>query len=251
MTEYRTSKTTKPRLGDPGGAFGVGNLDDLDANLLVKFSLAALSTDRRAMSVTVNEAIASGISPDLIVDRYVPALARQMGDAWCKDEMSFSGVTIGVSRLQSLLHELGPAPSGKTPATADAPTVLIVVAKDIFHTLGAVLLAGQLRRRGLSVNLLLDAHPDDVRQKLVHHAFDAVFISASIGETLESLRGIVKSIHEAIDNPPPVVIGGTILETDYDVKAATGATFTTKDPDEAIVLCGLKTKSQASQDFVL
>lgn len=241
MTEYRNSDTTGPRLTDVGGALGVGDVSHLDTNTLVALSVAALSSDRRAISSAVTEALSKGISPEELADDYVPALARQMGDAWCKDEMSFAGVTIGVSRLQSLLRELGPAWAGDTLAQPDAPNVMLVVGKDVYHTLGAMVLAGQLRRRGLSVNIQLGVTADEVVVALKQGDYDALFLSASVGESLESLRKIVESVSTSIEEAPPIVIGGTILENELDICAATGASCVSSDPDEAIALCGLRT----------
>jgi len=248
MTEYRNSKATEPRPVSTGGAFGVGDISFLDSNTLVALSLAALSSDRREMNAAMAKAIDAGIPPQDLADLYVPALARQMGDAWCKDEMSFAGVTIGVSRLQSLLRDLGPAWAGDTLAEPDAPTVLLALGKEIYHTLGAMVLAGQLRRKGLSVTLLLGATNDEIVTTLEQGDYDALFLSASIGESLDNLSRMVESVRTKIGEPPPIVIGGTILETETDVRAAIGADHASKDPDEAIALCGLKTQLPKRQE---
>ncbi len=248
MTEYRNSKTTEPRPVSTGGAFGVGDISSLDSNTLVALSLAALSSDRREMKMAMAKALGSGISPQDLADLYVPALARQMGDAWCKDEMSFAGVTIGVSRLQSMLRDLGPAWAGDTLAGPDAPTVLLALGKEVYHTIGAMVLVGQLRRKGLSVTLLLGATNDEIVTTLEQGYYDALFLSASIGESLDNLRRIVESVRTKLGEPPPIVIGGTILETETDVRSAIGADYASKDPDEAIALCGLKTQLPNHQE---
>lgn len=249
MTEYRNSDTTGPRSATAGGAFGVGDVSHLNTNVLVSLSVAALSSDRRAISSSVTDALSKGITAEALADDYIPALARQMGDAWCKDEMSFAGVTIGVSRLQSLLRELGPAWAGDSLAKPDAPNIMLVVGPDVYHTLGAMVLAGQLRRRGLSVNLQLGASGDDVVTALRQGDYDALFLSASIGESLETLRKIVEAVVTNIDAPPTTIIGGTILENETDVCAATGANHASNDPDEAIALCGLKTLPLKHQEI--
>ena len=249
MTEYRNSGTNKPRLVPASGASGVGETGILDSNTLVAMSLAALSSDRRAMTTAMNDALAKGISAERLADDYVPALARQMGDAWCKDEMSFAGVTIGVSRLQSMLRDLGPAWAGDNLAQADAPTILLVVGHEVYHTLGAMVLAGQLRRKGISVTLLLGAGPDELVSSLSLGAYDALFISASIGESLDNLRRMVDSVRAKLREPPPVVIGGTILDNEIDVRATIGADFASKNPDEAITFCGLETHLLKHQEI--
>lgn len=215
----------------------------LDRNILDILHDAALSSDRAACTTALDNALTSGIRREDLADFYIPELARKMGDQWCSDELGFASVTIGVSRLQSMLRDLGPDWSGDRSADPDAPAIMLVVPQDVYHTLGAMVLAGQLRRKGLSVRMMLGARPEEVAERLQHNRFDAVFLSSSRGETLESLRRIVDVVRTATDQPPPIVIGGTLLEVEekQDITALTGADYATTRPDEALVLCGLKT----------
>lgn len=213
----------------------------LDPDILLDLNAAAMSADRAACGIALDRALATGIPPEDIADLYIPELARQMGDKWCSDELGFAGVTIGVSRLQVMLRDLGPDWSGDNAADAMAPAIMLIVAQDVYHTLGAMVLAGQLRRKGLSVRLTLGLRHEEIAARIRRMGFDAVFISASRGETLESLRRIVDVVKTATDQHLPIVIGGTILEveTKEDVKALTGADYATAQPDEAIQLCSL------------
>ncbi len=215
---------------------------DLDADILKSLHTAAMSADRDSCGEALEHALASGISREDIADSYIPELARQMGDLWCSDELGFAGVTIGVSRLQSMLRDLGPDWSGDNSADPTAPAVMLIVAQEIYHTLGAMVLAGQLRRKGLSVRLTLGVRPEEIAARIQRTGFDAVFISSSRGERLESLRRIVDVVKNATDQHLPIVIGGSILEVETveDVKALTGADHATAQPDQAIALCNLK-----------
>jgi hypothetical protein len=117
------------------------------------------------------------------------------------------------------------------------------VAADIAHTLGGTVLAGQLRRRGLSVRLMVGARPEDLGPLLRQMRFDAVLLSASLGETLDSLRRLVDAVRLAVAASPPVVLGGTITATagltPGEIKTQTGASLVTDDLDQALAYCGL------------
>ena len=217
--------------------------DNLDESTFFALYDAAMSVDRSQCHAALEWAINAGISREDLADYYIPSLSRFMGDQWCEDELGFAGVTIGVSRLQSMLRDLGPDWSGDKAADPAASAIMLIVPTDAFHTLGAMVLAGQLRRKGLSARLMLGAQPDEIRERLQKSCFDAVFISASRGEALETLRRIVDVVRASTDKPPPVVIGGSLLEveTKEDVTALTGADHATPLPDEAIELCDLKT----------
>ena len=193
----------------------------------------------------VQRMLADGVRRETIADAYIPALARQMGDRWCEDSMSFAEVTIGVSRLQSLLRSLGPEWRSSSNGDPNTRSALVIVVTDNFHTLGAMVLSGQLRRLGLSVRLELGADPDRIAEALRKTDYGAVLISAYKGESLERLRRMVEAIKELGEGAPPVVLGGSILVNAEDrdtLVRKTGCDFVTNDVSEALDLCNLRIK---------
>ncbi|MGJ8621793.1 MAG: cobalamin-dependent protein [Yoonia sp.] len=236
--------------GNPARRVALAVVDDitnsLDPDVLEKLNAAVLSPAPEDAVNAVKELVGNGVRPVDLADFYIPTIARKLGAHWCEDELSFAAVTIGTSRLQAMLRCLGPSWSGECDGRPNAPSVLVVVPHEIYHTLGAIVLSGQLRRKGLSVKLLLGGAPSAVSERVANTTYDAVFISSSRGESLESLRRIVDAVHAAIQDPPPIVIGGTILEveTAETITALTKADHATKYPDEAIRLCGLRIARQ-------
>lgn len=218
---------------------------ELDDSVLSNLYAAAMNSDPAVCRGAVENALADGISPEDLADAYIPTIARQMGEQWCVDQISFATVTIGTSRLQAMLRLLGPNWTGRSEEQHDAPAILLVVLQEIYHTLGAIVLSGQLRRKGVTVKLVLGCKPREVAERISRTNYEAVFISSSMGETLESLRQVVDAVRASTDTPPPIVIGGTILdvETVEDVMALTGADYATQNPDEALRLCGFNKKT--------
>ncbi len=205
---------------------------------------AALNGDRQTCLDVVHRLIQHGVSRETVADVYIPTIARQMGDAWCLDDMSFAEVTIGVARLQSLLRDLGPEWRADSRTDPEEGAALVVVALDEYHTLGAMVLAGRLRRAGLSVRLQMGLTADDLRREMDVPRYDAVLISASRGESLETLRLLVKAVKTSPAAATPVIIGGSVLESEQDILALTGADLVTSDPIEAMEHCGLKTDTR-------
>lgn len=201
---------------------------------------AVTDADPGERRIVVSKLRKSGVSLDELVDLYIPEVARQLGDEWCKDQTSFADVTIGAARLQGLLRELledMPLP----PIARSASGVAVIVIADEFHTLGALVLTAQLRRLGVSVRLLLDTDPDDVMRVVGgDERYDAVLISASHVESLVHLARFIERIRMQTRRSLPVVVGGPVMGTGKDVKAATGADFATSDVVEALRLCQLR-----------
>lgn len=210
---------------------------------VARLHAAVIHAEARMVEQVTDTMLRDGVPSAFVSDIYIPAVAHVLGEAWCSDQSSFAAVTIGMSRLQTALRRLGPEwrPDYATPPSAD--TILVVVNADMYHTLGAILIAGKLRRVGLTVVLSIGEDAADLSRTLAEGEHKAVLISSAIGEPLESVRKLVDIIRTAQPAHWPVVLGGSILGSDADLRALTGVDHVTSDLDEAISLCGLKTSN--------
>lgn len=192
--------------------------------------------------------LADGISAEDIADFYVPAVARSLGADWETDDLAFVEVTIGTSRLLGMLRALGPEwrADAKQPEHGGA-AALVLLAPEVYHTLGATVLAGQLRRSGLTVRLVLGGDREELAMVLEHTNYDVAMVSASIGESLESIRKLIGLVRSLSHNSPPIVLGGTILDQNMDVGAVTGADYATSNLIDALRFCGLQMARPALQ----
>lgn len=199
----------------------------------------ALTLDRLGRPSTRDTAVLHGVTEIMLADQYIPVIARILGDLWVSDHIGFADVTIGSARLQAMLRDLGPDWAADTMAPADAPSILLLTPKDASHTLGAVVLSGQLRRRGYSVRITFDADRSRISEIVDRIHFDAIFVSAAHSESLEKMRRMVEFIRTLTPKHLPIILGGTVLEASADITSVTGVDLATSDLDEAIEFCGL------------
>jgi hypothetical protein len=59
-----------------------------------------------------------GVSVTDIIDVVLPAVARNAGQRWMDDEISFADVTVVTARLQETVRAFGRVPRGQCPANA-------------------------------------------------------------------------------------------------------------------------------------
>lgn len=223
-----------------------GQTSKIDLELFDRFFQAAWHGEAAACRDVVAFAYTIGVSGQTIADDYIPAIAKKMGDMWCADTMSFAEVTIGVARLQAMLRNLGPEWTADLEADPDAPIILLTTLQEAYHTLGAMVMAGQLRRRGFSVRLALNPGPQDLTRQTQTIAFDAVFISASQTEGLEKIRRMVEFLRACSSDTLQIVVGGGILDVGPDIAPLVGADLGTSDIDKAIEFCGLRVRHKKS-----
>ena len=234
-----------PSANDASAADAPVYADAFDQNLnhelLRLLEDTALSPVRADFHAVTMRAISDGFAAEDLIDDYIPAVARKLGNRWCEDTLGFAQVTIGVSRLQAMLRKIGEGWTNDSDLRPSAPSIMLIVQQDIYHTLGAMVLNSQLRRMGLSVRLMLGECAEELARQLNRTNFSAVFISSSCGETLHSLSRTVDVVKTSTLRAPPIVIGGTILdvETTENVTTLTGADYATKILGEALELCGL------------
>lgn len=189
----------------------------------------------------VAQMLEAGITPEAIADIYIPEVARRMGTEWEDDVSGFAQVTLGSAHLQSLLRDLDSIwDTGHSGIGKDArPLVLVMTIPEAQHTLGATILSTQLRRLGCSVRLQAGRSvvlPEDDRSP---DTCDAIFASASRSDPASDVARMIAGLRREMTPPPPIVLGGTILDVVDDPLAATNADFATLDPVAALAFCKL------------
>lgn len=203
-------------------------------------SRAARSGTKEAFSGLLLEMRRSRISVAALADIYIPMAARQMGQEWHEDTLSWLDVTIGVARLQSLLREIGAAWAADQAGDTGHGTVLLIVPDFEQHTLGPMVAMGQMRRFGVSVCLRIAPSFDELRSLVASRTFDGVMISVACQEKLDSVRKTVKFLKSVSQSPLPVVVGGAVMTTVEDAASCTGADFSSNDIGAALEAIGLK-----------
>lgn len=217
---------------------------ELDEALLESIAHAVLSPDRAQGARELDALLASGVARCTIIDAFIPAVARHFGEAWLDSGHSFAEVTIAVSRLQAWLRELD-REIVDDPFRFDAPELLVVVPEGCHHTLGAMVAMSRFRRLGALVRLSLGKDAREIGALVRGHHVDMVALSAAGHEDLEFLANIINCIRSGVGSPPPIVLGGPILDQIPDAAALIGADHATTDPEEALSLCGLTISESA------
>ena len=199
---------------------------------------AVISPDETAMADILGSLRSGGVSDDRIVGTCVPAVARRLGDGWLADTASFSLVTSGCARLQGLLRRMDDRTVyANSDHAAVAPAALLIVTPEgTQHTLGAIVLATQLRRAGAQVCVQTDVNSGTLSRLVEEKRPDGVLISAALGDSLAVLGGLVKTVRKASAHSR-ILIGGSVLDCEADVLKQTGTDLISHNWQEALRFC--------------
>ncbi|MCL3883073.1 cobalamin-dependent protein [Marivita sp. GX14005] len=220
-----------------------GNSDEKNAQLLLR---AAVSEDPKAVLRLSRRMLDSGIPAEMICEQFIPDVARLLGQGWCEDDITFTTVTIGSSRLQRILREIGSGKSDDCNGPIDAPetSVLLLMSHDADHTLGVMVLASKLRRAGISVKLSIGETTAALLDTMNSTRFGAIFMSACVEGDLPALRDLVGEIRKFETPTPPIVLGGQIVTQDNHSLDVAGVDKITNDLDQALLFCDIHCKAK-------
>ena len=80
------------------------------------------------------------------------------------------------------------------------------------HTLGPLVLADQLRRKGYSVNILIGAEEEEIIKTSSNSDFDGIMFCCSGLRAFDEIIILINKLKNESENLPPLVIGGKIID---------------------------------------
>lgn len=199
-----------------------------EADLVQAMKLAVVDADPAAFDTLRLDLRRARITDIDLVDCYFPAVARALGCDWVDDSAGFAAVTIGMARLQTLLHRIVRTCHVELPV--DSPSVLVVLPEVEQHSFGIQVLAEQLRRSGASAHVLIGPPPNLLRRLVASGRYDGAMVSVGCDQGLRPARAAINAIRQASDGALWVAVGGAMLERVPDLQAVLGADIGTSDP---------------------
>lgn len=248
-TRVRDDRARLPDGGDPIAVFAARVLDvlvdrsrrtssTLRPDLVLALAEGMVTSDGERVEETLAAFRRACISPAAMADAYIPAAAQHLGSHWVADRLCFAEVTIATARLQALVRAIGTRWGGDPAHLPGRRSVLMIVPGTEQHTLGAVVVTGQMRRMGLSVCLRLGPERAEVTELLRARTFDAAMLSIGHGERFEVSAALVDTLRSSGSRGMPIVAGGAGVAGRSDVVARTGVDYVTQDLGEALTFCG-------------
>lgn len=178
-------------------------------------------------AVLLDAMLARHLDPEMIACGYAGEAARSLGESWLSDEMSFVDVTIRSERLQSVVRRVDEMLVSFT--RPDGPSALILVAEAEQHTLGALVLALQLRLAGFSAVVKIAPVATDLTVLMTANRFDIALVSIGCMAGLDSGIGLVRTLRLLSRGDMRIYVGGAVPVPDDRLLALTGADRVQRD----------------------
>jgi methylmalonyl-CoA mutase cobalamin-binding subunit len=178
-------------------------------------------------AVLLDAMLARHLDPEMVACGYATAAARSLGESWHADKLSFVDVTVRSERLHSLVRRVDEMLS--TSTQPDGPSALILVAEAEQHTLGAFVLALQLRLAGFSAMVKVAPVAADLTVLMTANRFDVALVSIGCTAGLDSGVGLVRTLRLLSRGEMRIYVGGAVPVSDGRLLALTGADQVLRD----------------------
>lgn len=169
------------------------------------------------------------------------ASARLLGQWWESDHCNFSQVTLCLSRMHAMLHELSPSfHAGASSARLDRSgerRILMTTLPGQQHTMGLSILSEFFRREGWVVLSIPAPEPGLTQATLSTHWFDVLALSASLDAEIEDLAKTIQAARKTSQNPRmAIMVGGPLFVRRPELSLPLGADGVSIDAREALSL---------------
>jgi methanogenic corrinoid protein MtbC1 len=194
-----------------------------------------LSTEDGAFELTITVLKTHGVSINYIVLDLIPTIARRLGKQWEDDTLSFAEVSIGVNRLERVIHKLDYLFQVTQLEKRGNKSILISAFPDSQHSLGTLILSNYFIHSGWLVYRPENTSLKSISQEIESHSHDAIGISISCDEQLEQLENIISTLRGKSKNPKiMVLIGGPLYNEAPEKFAQIGADIKAFTPEESV-----------------
>lgn len=178
----------------------------------------------------------AGTALETVYLQLMSGVARRLGDLWNADEVEFTDVTIGLSRLQRLLHSLSEHGLPiRQPAAAIGQALFVAVPGEQ-HTFGLNMVSEFFRASGWDVHGDPPASPEALVELARIRWFDVMGFSIGSDRRIESLATLIRAIRKTSRNRSlRVMVGGPLLLARPQVAVLVGADATAPDARQAML----------------
>lgn len=203
---------------------------------VAEFTLLTLGSQADLTLAYVRALRQTGVSLEAIyLDLLAPA-ARRLGALWETDHCSFSEVTMGLWRLQQVMHELGPAFQASVPFAVEQKRAILVPVPGSQHTMGLFMVAEFFRRAGWDVWGDALSTAKEIVAATRAEWFDLVGLSVGSETHFPALASVILEIRKASRNRGLlVIIGGPIVASTPDLVSRVGADASAADAPQAVL----------------
>lgn len=194
-----------------------------------------LAQDGAAASSYVENLRARGTPIEALYLELLAPAARRLGEFWTADICDFTEVTVGLCRLQQMLHELGPAFRTASDCPDHGRRALLLPVPGEQHSFGVYMVAEFFRRAGWDVWSGAVESSKELVRIVRRERFAVIGLSVSADSQVDTLSASIRAVRRASRNRRVgVLVGGPVFVEHPELVPLVGADATAVDGRQAV-----------------
>lgn len=209
----------------------------IPASVADQFAAATLTEEIGPLLVRVEALMAGGANVETLYLHLLAPAARRLGAWWDEDACDFVDVTMGLWRLQEIVHSLSALVPGVAPVAGSERRALFSPAPGEQHGLGAIIVEEFFRRAGWQTWSAPALDEDELIALVSGRAFDVVGLTVSVERHLAPLTKTIAMVRRASRNPDvKILVGGRVFTERPELARDIGSDGTASDGQLAVAL---------------
>jgi methanogenic corrinoid protein MtbC1 len=213
--------------GRPSATTGTGEIA-----ALAQLVLSPQSEDATGYLIRLRD---QGVSLDSLYADLLEPAARHLGDLWNEDKIDFVDVTLGVARLQRIVHVFGGL--GAIEAYDAKRKVLLAVAPGEQHSYGSAIVQKFLRAAGWHVWTCTTPRLEEAADVAAQEWFGVIGFSLGSDIHHEALASAIARVRElSMNRKVGIMVGGSAIARNPQWVETLGADGTAANGPATVVL---------------
>lgn len=206
----------------------------LDHDAAAIFAPLTLKLDVHGLLVHIEALLGRGVGIETVLTDLLAPTARLLGEYWDEDRCDFVDVTMGLWRIQQVVHEL----ASRAPFAAlqsDDRRALFAVCPGEQHGLGSIIVEEFFRRAGWQTWSAPALGEAELLAEVASRNYALIGLTVTLNEHVEPLAELVAKLRAAARNPAMLVlVGGRPFTERPELAQSIGADGTAADGDGAV-----------------
>lgn len=215
----------------------IPGIDAITSAEVEAFAPLTLSVEAAELLDQVETMLDRGVSVEtLLVDLLAPT-ARLLGQYWEEDRCDFVEVTMGLWRLQEIVHEISARIPSAWQSGLGGKRILIASLPGDQHSFGALLLDEIFSRNGWTTNRPGEVSLTELLARASEEWFDIVGLTIGTDSHIGALPSVIASLRNVSRNPQLcIMVGGPTFVLHPELAMEVGADGTAPNASLAVKL---------------
>lgn len=225
------------RLGHPQNDFqseeySIKSNDWTSKKTIIERTDDCLSLREKTLEQDVIDLLEQDVAVADLYENLLAPVARELGDRWLGDQISFVDVHLGVLRLQSILNNVRSVLPIDYLGNPEIKAALSATPGDQ-HTFGMAMASDLFSRKGWEVSNFSGLPQEEYVARLSSSQFDVIGLSLYIDSGFETLCRLIKTIRSMPKQAGSlIVVSGDYFVRNPDAWAQTGADMHSQNAEE-------------------